>query len=162
MSPKTYWQRPEANAKSFINGWFRTGDAAYLDEDGFLYIVDRWTDMYISGGENVYPAEVEDAIVAIDGVLEAAVIGIADQRWSQVGRAFVVLKPGAQLAPEQIRAHCQDRLAKYKVPAEIVFAPALPHNAAGKLLKNQLPRDTVIAGGASPAGDAWNAESKRF
>src|SRR5690606_32026775 len=85
-----YWNRPDADAASFVDGWFRTGDAAYLDEEGFLHIVDRWTDMYISGGENVYPAEVESVLSGIAGVIEAAVIGIHDERWGQVGRAFIV------------------------------------------------------------------------
>lgn len=138
-----YWNRPEANKKSYVDGWFRTGDAAYLDEDGYLYIVDRWTDMYISGGENVYPAEVENVLSAIPGVLEAAVIGIPNERWGQVGRAFIVLKESANLSSKAIRAHCKDRLAKYKIPQEFVLVDSIPHNAAGKVLKASLPRGEV-------------------
>lgn len=138
-----YWNRPEANQKSFIEGWFRTGDAAYLDDEGYLYIVDRWTDMYISGGENVYPAEVENVLSGIDGVLEAAVIGIPNERWGQVGRAFIVPKPGATLSTQQVRAVCAERLAKYKIPQEIVFVESIPHNAAGKILKAELPRGAL-------------------
>jgi fatty-acyl-CoA synthase len=144
---KGYWNRPEANEKSYIDGWFRTGDAAYLDDEGYLYIVDRWTDMYISGGENVYPAEVENVLAGIEGVLEAAVIGIANERWGQVGRAFIVLKAGAALSPEQVRAVCADRLAKYKIPHEIIFTESIPHNAAGKILKAELPRGAIDAAG---------------
>lgn len=140
---KGYWNRPDANATSFSEGWFRTGDAAYLDEDGYLYIVDRWTDMYISGGENVYPAEIENTLVGINGVLEAAVIGIPDERWGQVGRAFISCKADARLTEEAILAHCRERLAKYKIPREIVFTDAIPHNAAGKVLKAQLPRGAL-------------------
>lgn len=138
-----YWNRPQANEKSYIDDWFRTGDAAYLDDEGYLYIVDRWTDMYISGGENVYPAEVENVISGIDGVLEAAVIGIPNERWGQVGRAFIVLKDGASLPADQIRAVCAERLAKYKIPREIAFVDSIPHNAAGKILKADLPRDDL-------------------
>ncbi|HRO59181.1 MAG TPA: long-chain fatty acid--CoA ligase [Burkholderiaceae bacterium] len=135
-----YWNRPDATEKSFVDGWFRTGDAACLDEEGYLFIVDRWTDMYISGGENVYPAEVESVLSEIDGVVEAAVIGIPDERWGQVGRAFIVRRPGASLSEREVLAHCNGRLARYKIPREVVFAGELPHNAAGKLLKAQLPR----------------------
>lgn len=138
-----YWNRPDANEKSFIDGWFRTGDAAYLDEEGYLYIVDRWTDMYISGGENVYPAEVENVLAGIDSVLEAAVIGIPNERWGQVGRAFIACKDGARLSESQVLAHCRERLAKYKIPHEIIFTDAIPHNAAGKVLKTALPRGPV-------------------
>lgn len=138
-----YWNRPEANAKSYIDGWFRTGDAAYLDEEGYLYIVDRWTDMYISGGENVYPAEVENVLSGIDGVLEAAVIGIPNERWGQVGRAFIIRRENARLTADDVRTHCLSRLAKYKIPNEIVFVESIPHNAAGKILKAELPRGAL-------------------
>jgi fatty-acyl-CoA synthase len=138
-----YWNRPQANAKSYVDGWFRTGDAAYLDDEGYLYIVDRWTDMYISGGENVYPAEVENVLSGIEGVLEAAVIGIPNERWGQVGRAFIVLKGGASLSEARVRAVCAERLARYKIPYEIFFVGSIPHNAAGKILKAELPRDAI-------------------
>jgi len=135
-----YWNRPEANRAALIDGWLHTGDAARQDEDGYYYIVDRWKDMFISGGENVYPAEVENVIYQLDGVLENAVVGIPHQKWGEVGRAYVVLKPGANLDDEAVLQHCGSQLARYKVPKEVRFLDELPHNATGKVLKHQLPR----------------------
>jgi len=137
-----YWNR-EAERNDFFtaDGWFHTGDAARQDEDGYYYIVDRTKDMFISGGENVYPVEVENVIFQMDGVLENAVIGIADERWGEVGRACVVLKPGANLDEDAVIEHCQGQLARYKVPKQVRFMDELPHNATGKVLKHQLPRD---------------------
>ena len=89
-----YWNRPDANASSFTDGWLHTGDATRVDEDGFYYIVDRWKDMYISGGENVYPAEVESVLHQLDAIAEAAIIGIPDAQWGEVGMAIVAVKPG--------------------------------------------------------------------
>lgn len=136
-----YWRRPEVNAKALEGGWLRTGDAAYVDEEGFYFIVDRYKDMYISGGENVYPAEVEDVLYRLDGIAEAAVIGVADERWGEVGRAFIVLKPNALLDEATILAHCGANLARYKVPRTVRFMKELPHNATGKVTKHELPRD---------------------
>ncbi|RJX34946.1 MAG: o-succinylbenzoate--CoA ligase [Desulfarculus sp.] len=133
-----YWNRPQANAEAFAGGWFHTGDLARLDEEGFLYIVDRKKDMFISGGENVYPAEVENAIFEMPPVAEAAVVGVPDEKWGEVGCAVVALKPGQALEAAAVRAHLQGRLAKYKIPKKVVFVPALPRNAAGKVLKNAL------------------------
>jgi fatty-acyl-CoA synthase len=137
-----YWNRPEANAQAFTaDGYFHTGDAARQDEDGYYYIVDRWKDMFISGGENVYPAEVENVIYQLDGVLETAVIGVPHEKWGEVGRACVVLKPGSNLDEEAIIGHCGTQLARYKVPKDVRFMGELPHNATGKVLKHHLPRD---------------------
>lgn len=136
-----YWRRPEVNAKALEGGWLRTGDAAYVDEEGFYFIVDRYKDMYISGGENVYPAEVEDVLYRLEGIAEAAVIGVADERWGEVGRAFIVLKPDALLDEAAILAHCSANLARYKVPRTVRFMKELPHNATGKVTKHELPRD---------------------
>ena len=137
-----YWNRPEANQNAFTeDGWFHTGDAARTDEDGFYYIVDRWKDMFISGGENVYPVEVEDVIFQLDGVLENAVIGVPHEKWGEVGRAFVVLKPGVNLTEAAVVDHCEENLARYKVPKEVRFIDELPHNATGKVLKHELSRD---------------------
>ena len=137
-----YWNRAETNKEAFTDdGWFRTGDAARQDEDGFYYIVDRWKDMFISGGENVYPVEVENVIYQLDGVLETAVVATAHEMWGEVGRAFVVSKPGCVLDEHSIVAHCRKNLAGYKVPREVRFVDELPHNATGKILKHQLPRD---------------------
>ena len=133
-----YWNRPEATKDAFEGGWFHTGDVARMDEDGDLYIVDRKKDMFISGGENVYPAEVENAIFELSQVAETAVIGAKDERWGEVGRAIVALKPGEQLTEEEIIEFLKERLAKYKVPKNVVFVESLPRNAAGKVLKNIL------------------------
>jgi acyl-CoA synthetase (AMP-forming)/AMP-acid ligase II len=136
-----YWNRPEANRTAFTSdGWFHTGDAARQDSDGYYYVVDRWKDMFISGGENVYPVEVENAIYQLDGVLENAVVGVPHEKWGEVGRAFVVLKAGANLDEAAVIEHCGGQLARYKVPKEVRFIDGLPHNATGKVLKHQLPR----------------------
>jgi len=133
-----YWNRPEATAESFIDGWFHTGDLARMDADGDMYIVERKKDMFISGGENVYPAEVENVIYELPQIAENAVVGVPDKRWGEVGRAFVVLKPGQTLEPEEITAHLKARLAKYKIPRQVAFLDRLPRNAAGKVLKTDL------------------------
>ena len=136
-----YWNRPDANESSYTDGWFHTGDAVKEDADGALYILDRWKDMYISGGENVYPAEVENVLYGIDGILEVAVIGVPDERWGEVGKAFVVRKAGASgnsLTAQDITERCVADLAKFKVPRYIEFIDELPHNATGKILKREL------------------------
>jgi fatty-acyl-CoA synthase len=136
-----YWNQPELTAKAFNDGWFRTGDAALQDEDGFFYIVDRKKDMYISGGENVYPAEIEAVLAELPDIAAAAVVGVPDARWGEVGRAFVVLKPGATLTADAILAHCLARLAKFKAPTRVVLTNALPQTGSGKVQKHLLPRD---------------------
>jgi fatty-acyl-CoA synthase len=135
-----YWRQPEVTAASFTEGWLHTGDAALVDDDGYYFIVDRWKDMYISGGENVYPAEVENVLYQHQSIAEAAVIGIADQRWGQVGRAVVVLKPGQELTEDEVVAHCAVNLARYKLPHSVVFTDVLPRNATGKVHKPTLRR----------------------
>jgi fatty-acyl-CoA synthase len=133
-----YWNRPEADASSFTDGWLHTGDAARQDDDGFYYVVDRWKDMYISGGENVYPAEVENALYELAGVAEAAVIGIPNERVGEVGKAFVVPQVGAELTAAAVLDHCRKRLAKFKMPADVVFIDKLPRTTSGKVLKREL------------------------
>ena len=133
-----YWNRPEATQEAFRGGWFHSGDLARREADGSLYIVDRSKDMYISGGENVYPAEVENALYEIPEIGEAAVIGLPDQKWGEVGKAIVTVKPGKKLTEEQIISHLKGRLAKFKVPASVAFTDVLPRNAMGKVLKNTL------------------------
>ena len=134
-----YWRRPDADAESFTDGWLHTGDAARVDEDGDYYIVDRWKDMYISGGENVYPVEVENALAACPAVLEAAVIGRPDGRWGEVGHAIVRLKEGKSATAEEIIGFCGETLARYKIPKTVEFTGApLPRTGSGKLLKRQL------------------------
>ena len=117
-----YWNRPEENEKAFAGRWFRTGDAGRVDEDGYLYVVDRRKDMYISGGENVFPAEVEAALAEMAEIAEAAVIGVPDERWGEVGRAYLIPRDGHALDAAAVRAHCGARLAKFKVPASRVIA----------------------------------------
>ncbi|HLZ01354.1 MAG TPA: long-chain fatty acid--CoA ligase [Bradyrhizobium sp.] len=133
-----YWNRPDANQSSFTDGWLHTGDATRVDEEGFYYIVDRWKDMYISGGENVYPAEVENVLHQIAAIAEAAVIGIGDPQWGEVGMAIIALKPGQQLNEADIHAHCAKNLARFKCPRVIRFVDALPRNATGKIHKPTL------------------------
>ncbi len=133
-----YWNRPEATAEAFTDGWFHSGDLARMDEEGDLYIVERKKDMYISGGENVYPAEVENVLYELPQVGEAAVIGVKDPKWGEVGRAILVLKPGQSIGEGEVLDFLKKRLAKYKVPRSVVFADQLPRNAAGKVLKNVL------------------------
>ena len=133
-----YWKRPEATKEAFSGRWFHTGDLARMDEEGDLYIVERKKDMFISGGENVYPAEVENAIYELASVSEAAVIGVKDEKWGEVGKAVVVIKEGEKLPAEEIINHLKGRLAKYKIPKEVVFLDQLPRNAAGKVLKTVL------------------------
>lgn len=136
-----YWRNESATAETFVDGdWLRTGDLATVDDDGFLRIVDRVKDMIISGGENIYPAEVEAAIHTHPAVAEAAVIGIPDPRWGEVGRAIVSLRPGENLSEEQLLAHLDGRIARYKIPKSVIVLPELPHNASGKLVKGPLRR----------------------
>ncbi len=134
-----YWNNPEATRAAFVEGgWLRTGDAVRVDEEGFFFVVDRWKDMFVSGGENVYPAEVEKVLHHHPAVAEAAVIGVPDPKWGEVGRAVVVPKPGQAPTEAELRAHCAAALARYKVPRSVVFAEALPRNAVGKVHKPTL------------------------
>ncbi|HVU09920.1 MAG TPA: long-chain fatty acid--CoA ligase [Phototrophicaceae bacterium] len=138
-----YWKRPDADAASFSvdefgNRWLHSGDAGMVDDEGCIYIVDRYKDMYISGGENVYPAEIEQVIFQLEAVADAAVIGMADEKWGESGLAFVVIKPDSRLSEAEIIAHCRANLAKFKVPKAVRFIDNLPRNAAGKVLKREL------------------------
>jgi fatty-acyl-CoA synthase len=133
-----YWNRPDASAEAFVGRWFKTGDAARADADGFFYIVDRWKDMFISGGENVYPAEVENVIYQLPQISEVAVIGMPDEKWGEVGLAVVSLKPGHTIDQKALLAHCLNRLARFKIPGDFVIVDALPRNATGKVLKREL------------------------
>ena len=133
-----YWQDDAATAGAFDDGWLHTGDLATRDDEGYLRIVDRLKDMYISGGENVYPAEVERALHEHPAVAECAVVGVPDESWGEVGRAFVVVRTGEEVDEAGVLAHLEGRLARYKLPKSVVFVPELPHNASGKLLKSRL------------------------
>jgi acyl-CoA synthetase (AMP-forming)/AMP-acid ligase II len=133
-----YWNKPEATAAAMRDGWFSAGDMAWQDEDGCYYIVDRKKDMYISGGVNVYPREIEELLFRLPGVRDAAVVGVPDDYWGEAGKAFLVLEPGAEIDPAAVIAACKERLAGYKTPRHVAFIDALPRNAAGKVLKTEL------------------------
>jgi fatty-acyl-CoA synthase len=134
-----YWNLPDATAKTMTgDGWIHTGDAGYLDEDGYLFIHDRMKDMIISGGENVYPAEVESAIFGHPAVQEVAVIGIPDQKWGETVKAVVVAKPGMSIEEADIIAWARDRIAAFKAPRSVDVIEALPRNASGKILRKDL------------------------
>jgi fatty-acyl-CoA synthase len=142
-----YWNRPDANASSFVDGWFRSGDIARRDADGYFYIEDRVKDMYISGGENVYPAEIENVLYEMDAIHEIAVIGLPDAKWGEAGCAVVVPKPGADVSLDAIKAHCGERLARFKHPVRLEIIDALPRNATGKVLKFELRARFAPSGG---------------
>ncbi len=135
-----YVDRPEATAQAFQDGWFATGDIGYLDKDGYLYVLDRRADLIISGGENVYPAEIESVLLSHPGVEEAGVCGRADPQWGQVPVAFVVLKAGSTVSAEELLGYTAQKLARYKQPRSIYFSRQLPHTSSGKLLRRELPR----------------------
>ena len=133
-----YWNKPEVTAAAFTDGWLHTGDAARMDGEGFVYIVDRWKDLYISGGENVYPAEVENVLFQLPQVADAAIIGVPNERWGEAGMAIIVKKPDQALEEGDVIRHCLGRLAKFKVPQSVAFVDVLPRNATGKVLKREL------------------------
>ena len=151
-----YWNKPEATAASFSNGWLRTGDIARLDEEGFVYIVDRAKDMVIRGGENVYSVEVEAAIFEHPAVADVAVIGVPHEVLGEEVGAVVVLKPGMTLSPEELREHVAERIAGFKVPSQVfIREEPLPRNPAGKVLKRDLREETLAddvgtGGGVAP------------
>ena len=149
-----YWNNRQATEAAMRNGWFSAGDLAWQDEDGCYYIVDRKKDMYITGGVNVYPREIEELLFRLPGVREAAVIGAPDDYWGEAGTAFLVLEPGASLSPDEVIAACKQSLAGYKVPRHVVLIDKLPRNAAGKVhedgaaaaaMNDAAPR-TILAG----------------
>ena len=134
---KEYWNRPDATRAAFDNGWFRTGDIGEIDDEGYLYIKDRLKDMIISGGENIYPAEIESVIIGIPGINEVAVIGLADEKWGEIACAIVVADQ-SEVSEQQIVEFCGTRLARYKLPKKVIFAEAIPRNPTGKILKRVL------------------------
>ena len=137
-----YWNRPEERDRTFTpDGWIRTGDIGCRDADGFISIVDRKKDMFISGGENVYPVEVEAALREHPSVREVAVIGIPDDRWGEAGRAYVIAMPGETVATGDLVGHCHARLARYKTPKEFVFVTDLPRTGSGKVMKHVLKQN---------------------
>jgi acyl-CoA synthetase (AMP-forming)/AMP-acid ligase II len=141
MIMKGYWNKPEATREAIVDGgWFRTGDAAYLEDQGYVFLYDRFKDMIISGGENIYPAEVENALIAHPAVQEVGVIAIPHERWGETPMAVVVLRPGHAADSTELIEFTRGRLAHYKCPTAVTFADTLPRNASGKLLKREMRR----------------------
>ena len=132
-----YWKRPDATAEAIKDGWLHTGDVAVVDDEGFIWIQDRLKDMIISGGENVYPAEIENVILGHPGVADVAVIGIPSEKWGESPLA-VVVKKDPDLDEAAIIAHCEGKLARFKMPVAVRFVDAVPRNASGKALKRDL------------------------
>jgi acyl-CoA synthetase (AMP-forming)/AMP-acid ligase II len=135
---KGYWKLPDATTSTIRGEWLHTGDAGYLDEDGYLYVQDRIKDMIISGGENIYPAEVESCLFGHPAVADVAVIGIPDDEWGESVKAVVVLKPGAGATERELIDFARERIAHYKAPRSVDFIEALPRNPSGKILKREL------------------------
>jgi acyl-CoA synthetase (AMP-forming)/AMP-acid ligase II len=135
---KAYWKMPEETAAAFKDGWFHTRDMATMDEEGFVYIVDRKSDMIISGGFNVYPREVEEVLMAHPGVAETAVIGVPDDIWGEAVKAFIVPREGIKLTEEDVIQYCRDKLAGYKKPKSVDFVKEIPKNVYGKINRREL------------------------
>jgi long-chain acyl-CoA synthetase len=133
-----YWNREKETQEAFRDGWLRSGDMGYVDDEGFLFIVDRLKDMIVSGGENVYSVEVENALARHSAVASCAVIGIPSDRWGEQVHAVVVLREGAKSDARELREHCRQFIAGYKCPASVEFRDSLPVSGAGKLLKHVL------------------------
>jgi acyl-CoA synthetase (AMP-forming)/AMP-acid ligase II len=135
---KGYWNKPDATAEAIRDGWMHTGDVAYMDEDGYVFIYDRLKDMIVTGGENVYPAEVENAVFGHPDLADVAVIGVPDATWGEAVKAVVVAKPGAPKDPASVIAWARGRIANYKVPKSVDFVDAIPRNLTGKILRREL------------------------
>ncbi len=133
-----YWKNNKATEETIVNGWLHTGDLVRRDEDGYYYVVGRKKDMFKSGGENVYPAELEKVIRSMPGIREVAVIGIPDSKWGEVGKAFVAVESGSAISESLLQQHCLQNLAKFKVPKYFQFLPELPKGDSGKILKRKL------------------------
>jgi acyl-CoA synthetase (AMP-forming)/AMP-acid ligase II len=133
-----YWRLPEATAEALPgDGWFRSGDAGYL-QDGYLFLHDRVKDMIISGGENIYPAEIENALMSHDCVADCAVIGVPSEKWGETPKAIVVPAPDTDPSADELIEHCRDRLARFKCPTSVDFVESIPRNPTGKILKREL------------------------
>jgi acyl-CoA synthetase (AMP-forming)/AMP-acid ligase II len=130
-----YWNNSAATIETLRNGWLHTGDVGRMDEDGFVYLVDRKKDMIVSGGENVYSREVEEALMSHAAVADAAVIGVPDVRWGEAVLGVIVVKPGQSVAPEEMIRHCRGQIAGYKCPKHIEYVAQLPRLPSGKISK---------------------------
>mgnify|MGYP006343487803 FL=1 len=134
-----YWGKPEASASAITaDGWLRSGDGGHMDADGYIYVTDRIKDMIISGGENIYPAEIERVLAEHPALQDVAVIGVPDERWGEVPKAVVVAKPGATVNADELLAWCRERLASFKCPKTVDVVAELPRNPTGKILKKDL------------------------
>jgi acyl-CoA synthetase (AMP-forming)/AMP-acid ligase II len=133
-----YWNKPEATAEAIRNGWMHTGDGGYMDADGFVFLADRIKDMIVSGGENVYSAEVEKALASHPAIAQCAVIGVPHEKWGEAVHAVIVLKLGASTTLESVRSHCREQIAGYKCPVSVDFRETLPLSSVGKVLKTEL------------------------
>nr|WP_284251475.1 AMP-binding protein [Tetragenococcus osmophilus] len=138
MVTKGYFNNPDADKKAFQAGWLKTGDLGYLDEEGFLYVVDRRHDLIISGGENIYPSEIESVITELTNVQEVGVIDKPDDKWGEIPVAFIVKEDQNALDEEAVQTYVRGRLASYKVPKEVYFVEELPRNASNKLMRYKL------------------------
>ena len=152
MVMKGYYQSPKETAETLKDGWYHTGDLGYMDEDRYFYIVDRKKDMIITGGENVYSAEVENVLYMHPAIAEAAVIGVPHEKWVEAIKAVIVLKPGAKANEQEIIEFCKQNLASYKKPAYVEFVTEMPKTSMGKILKRELrklygkPKDKKMSG----------------
>ena len=135
-----YLNMPKETAAAIRDGWFQTGDVGRMDEDGFMYLLDRKNDMVVTGGENVYSVEVEQAIYQHPDVVECAVVGIPDEKYGEALFAAIVIQPGKTLTSDQIVEHCRSRIGGYKIPRQMAIVPQLPKSAMGKILKSELRR----------------------
>ncbi len=133
-----YWNKPDASHAVIRDGWYWSGDAGRIDENGFVYVVDRVKDMIISGGENIYPAEIENVLAAHPAVMESAIVGMPDEKWGELVRAFIVKRPGADVTGDEVTAFLRTRIASFKIPKRVDFIDALPRNPSGKILKTAL------------------------
>jgi fatty-acyl-CoA synthase len=147
-----YYNDPEANAKAFRNGWFRTGDLGHMDEEGFVYITGRASDMYISGGSNIYPREIEEKILAHPAIVEAAVLGVPDRMWGEAGVAVCVAREGARIDEAALIAFLGAKLPRYKMPKRFVFWDALPKSGYGKVPKRLVREELEKRGIADKNG----------
>jgi acyl-CoA synthetase (AMP-forming)/AMP-acid ligase II len=141
-----YYDNSEANAKAFRDGWFRTGDLGHMDEQGFLYITGRASDMYISGGSNVYPREIEEKVLTHPDIAEVAIIGVPDPVWGEVGHAVCVLRPGAALEEQELLAWLAPKVARYKLPKRVFFWKELPRSGYGKITKKLIRAELEARG----------------
>ena len=138
LNMKGYWNKPDATKEAIVEGWFYSGDAGFFDDEGYLFIHDRLKDMIVSGGENIYPAEVENALMSSAEILDAAVIGIPDDKWGESVKGFVVLAADSSLSEDEIISYTRTQIAAYKCPKSIKFINELPRNPSGKILRREL------------------------